>query len=138
MECNVTESKDFLISDDKLYELAVNARTNSYSPYSGFAVGAALLADSGQIYTGCNVENSSYGATICAERNAIFSAVAAGERCILKIAIAGSSSKAAYPCGICRQVMSEFAADDFYVIVEENGHLITATLKELLPHRFEL
>jgi cytidine deaminase len=126
------------MNDTKLYELAQLARKNSYSPYSGFAVGAALLTASGKVYTGCNVENASYGATICAERNAVFSAVADGERALKKIAIAGSTEAAAYPCGICRQVMSEFAADDFYVIVCENGKLLTFTLEELLPHSFAL
>ncbi len=126
------------MEDIELYEAAKAARSMSYSPYSGFAVGAAVMTDNGRVYTGCNVENASYGATICAERNAIFSAVAGGERRIVKIAIAGSSDDAAWPCGICRQVMSEFASDNFYVIVEEKGHIVTVSLDELLPHGFKL
>lgn len=124
------------MKDSELYELAVKAKEQSYSPYSGYAVGAAVLTDSGSVYSGCNIENASYGATICAERNAIFKAVSMGERKIVKIAIAGSTDEAAWPCGICRQVMSEFAAEEFYVIVKDNGKLCTCYLKELLPHSF--
>ena len=124
------------MQDSELYELADRARKHSYSPYSGYSVGAAVVTGSGSVYTGCNIENASYGATICAERNAIFKAVSEGERQIVKIAIAGSTDEAAWPCGICRQVMSEFASDDFYVIVKDNGQLLTCSLEKLLPNSF--
>lgn len=124
------------MEDGKLYEMAVKAKKYSYSPYSGYAVGAAVMTDSGNIYSGCNIENASYGATICAERNAIFKAISNGESRIVKIAIAGSTDEAAWPCGICRQVMSEFATDQFYVIVNDNGKMCTCSLNDLLPHSF--
>jgi cytidine deaminase len=126
------------MDDFELYEAAKCAREHSYSPYSGYAVGAAVAAESGKVYTGCNVENSSYGATICAERNAIFKAVSEGERKFTKIAVAGSTDDPAYPCGICRQVMSEFASEDFYVLVEVRGELVRKPLQELLPDSFKL
>ena len=102
----------------KLTEMAVSASENSYSPYSNFCVGAALLCPDGRIYTGTNVENSSYGACNCAERTAIFAAVADGYRKFDAIAIIGhrrgeSISEACPPCGICRQVIAEFADSDF-------------------------
>lgn len=130
----------------KLYRLAEEARKNAYAPYSGFAVGAALLAESGKIYTGCNVENASYGATCCAERNAIFHAAAEGERSLIAIAIAGGpkdgETQNCPPCGICRQVMLEFAKDpaEFQIILkgEKEEEPDIYTLEELLPHHFEL
>lgn len=126
---------------------AMKARENSYCPYSGFAVGAALLATDGTIYRGCNVENASYGATNCAERTALFAAVADGRRRgdFVAIAIAGGPKDGDLihcpPCGICRQALSEFAdAAEFTVLwatgdgVEHEEH----TLAELLPLGFEL
>lgn len=124
---------------EKLISLAIEARKKSYSPYSKYPVGAAVLAESGKIYTGCNIENSSYGLTNCAERTAIFKAVSDGEKKILAIAIAAKSST---PCGACRQVMSEFASASMPIFLvnmdEENGtnEIIETTLGDLLPLSF--
>ncbi len=134
------------MEQEKIRELiraAFAARENAYCEYSHFAVGAALLAKDGEIYHGCNVENISYGATICAERNAFFQAVAKGKRDFKAIAIVGGLSDGdavadyAYPCGMCLQVMSEFCKDDFLVIVAKSiGDYQSVTLKELLPKGF--
>ncbi len=132
-----TTSEDFR----KLAEQAVKAMENAHSPYSGFRVGAALLCDDGSIYTGCNIENSSYGATVCAERTAMFKAVSEGKKSFRAIAIAGGKdgeiTDFCPPCGICRQVMSEFADKDFRIILAgPAGSLRTFSLDELLPLRF--
>ena len=120
----------------ELIKQAMKVKENAYAPYSNFKVGACLLAKSGKVYLGCNVENSSFGATNCAERTAIFSAIASGEREFEKIAIVGSNpNDYAYPCGVCRQVMSEFG--DFTVIVAKNENDYKEfKLSELLPHSF--
>lgn len=126
----------------ELIKLALQARQTAYMPYSGFAVGAALLSENGRIYTGCNVENASYGATNCAERTAFFKAVSEGERTFLAIAIAGGKKDEepvafAYPCGICRQVMREFCKADFCVLVAKSETVFEEyTLQELLPKGF--
>ena len=124
---------------EKLMSLAKDARTASYSPYSGFSVGAALLSKSGKIYTGSNIENSGYTATVCAERVAFFRAVSEGEREFSAIAIAGGRGETpdsgVAPCGVCRQVMSEFCDGDFEIILLEDG-LSVYTLDELLPKKF--
>lgn len=129
----------------ELIEKAIEARKKTYSPYSGFSVGAALICEDGSIYTGANIENSSYGATICAERNAIFTAVHDGKRNIKAIAITGGKHDEvipmgyAYPCGICRQVMSEFADKDMKIIIAKSvDDYKEYTLDELLPCSFEL
>jgi len=119
----------------ELIAAARKARSNSYSPYSNFAVGAAVISESGGINQGCNVENASYGLTICAERNAIFSAVASGAKKISAIAISVGEHGNATPCGACLQVMSEFANDEFRVLIDGQG---TFQLKELLPKSFKL
>lgn len=124
-----------------LAELAVAARANAYSPYSGFRVGAALLAADGTVYTGCNVENAAYSPACCAERAAIFKAVSEGQRAFTAIAVAGGfdgeEPAYCYPCGVCRQVMREFAGGDFQVIVVKTPEDFKAhTLGELLPHAF--
>lgn len=117
---------------EKLLKAAADARAKSYSPYSHFAVGAAVLASSGVIYTGCNIENASYGLTVCAERNAIFSAICSGEKKIDALALVPDI----YPCGACLQVMSEFTDNPFefkiYIGSEEN------TLSDFLPKVFDL
>lgn len=126
----------------ELWQEAVKAREFSYSPYSGFKVGAALLCKNGEVVQGCNVENSAYGPSNCAERTAFFSAVAKGQRDFEAIAIAGGKEKLVmcYPCGVCRQVMAEFCdPDDFYVICGMNKEkLEILTLRELLPKSFEM
>ncbi len=131
------------ISDLELVKRAQAARTRSYSPYSGFAVGAALLATSGKVYTGTNVENASYGLSMCAERVALFRAVAEGERAFLKLAIAGGPAdqepdELCPPCGACRQVLLEFAPDLDVILGTAQGVQRVLKLKELLPEPFGL
>lgn len=127
----------FEVSHEQLFQRACEAMQNSYSPYSHFKVGACILTESGETFTGCNFENASYGAAICAERCAASCAIAAGQRKFMAIAIAAQSS-AAWPCGICRQVLREFACDlDMPVIVGQAGGAIQVrTLGELLPESF--
>jgi len=121
--------------EEDLIALALEARKKAYAPYSHFLVGAALLAESGQIYTGCNVENASYGLSICAERVALFKAVAAGERRFKAIAVVTETM--ATPCGSCRQVLAEFGEDELQVIVADpEGQMEVYTLGELLPASF--
>lgn len=122
------------ISDATLLALAVAARRRSYSPYSGYAVGAALLAADGRVFQGCNVENASFGLTNCAERTALFKAVSEGAREFTAIAIAAEKS-APWPCGACRQALNEFAPD-IRVLVTWDGHVDEAPLSQLLPHGF--
>ena len=124
-------------TDLKLYRTAVSLLERSYSPFSGFRVGAALLTQSGEIITGVNIENSSLGATICAERTAFVKAISEGYREFDTIAIA-SSGQEAWPCGICRQFMYEFAPDLRVVTGTEEDNLRVLTLKELLPEGFRL
>ena len=118
--------------------MAEEAMENAYSPYSKFKVGAALVADDGSVYTGCNIENSSFGATICAERTAIVKAVSEGKRKFEKIAIVSSSGDTTYPCGICRQVMSEFMTDADVVFKDKDGNIIVEKVKDLIPKSFVL
>ena len=126
----------------KLVKEALSSSERAYSPYSDYCVGAALLSASGRIYTGCNIENSSYGATNCAERTAIFKAVSEGEKDFTAIAIAGHKRgekpvEYAFPCGICRQVIAEFCKKDFIVIVAVSDEDFKEfTLDELLPESF--
>lgn len=126
------------MTDRELIDKAKEALKYSYSPYSHFAVGAALLCSDGQVFTGCNIENASYGAANCAERTAIFKAVSEGVKNFDAIAIVCSGSQPAYPCGICRQVMSEIFNPDTRIIVEDGDMLKTYTFKELLPESFSL
>lgn len=124
-----------------LINLARQAAGNSYSPYSKFPVGTALITSTDVIITGCNVENASYGLTMCAERVAIFQAVADGHRDIIAIAIAGGMDQPAAPCGACRQVMLEHCAPQtpiFFTTLKSGGEIITTTVEELLPHGFTL
>ena len=128
------------MNDEKLISLAKKARENAYAPYSGFMVGAALLTDGGEVYLGCNIENAAYGETVCAERTAFFKAVSEGRKGFVKIAIVGGregeSPVTAYPCGACRQVMSEFCSEDFTVLVEDKGTVKEFKLTDLLPFSF--
>lgn len=133
---------ELMISDKDIIRAALDARKKAYAPYSKFYVGAALVTQNNKIFTGCNIENSSYGATNCAERTAIFKAISEGEKKFTSIAIAGGKKlnpeSYAFPCGICRQVMREFTnPKDFRVIVavsEENYKVYT--LEQLLPDSF--
>lgn len=125
------------MTDRELIAYAKEGMEQAYAPYSGFRVGAALLAGSGKVYTGCNIENASYGATVCAERTAIFKAVSQGEREFDTIAIVCSEERKAYPCGICLQVMSEFFLEG-RVLVEDNTGIQAYRVRELLPSAFHL
>lgn len=120
-----------------LLEKAYEGRANAYAPYSNFKVGAAVLAENGKIYTGCNIENASYGATNCAERTAIFKAISEGNRKICAIAIVGADDEYTYPCGICRQVIAEFAnANTEIILGKKSLEYIVKTLAEILPGAF--
>jgi len=126
----------------ELIKTALDARNFSYVPYSGYAVGAALLGENGKVYSGCNIENAAYGPTNCAERTAFFKAVSEGEKSFKAIAVCGGKKGEkpvtyAYPCGVCRQVMKEFCRDDFQIIVAKSFEEYEIyTLSELLPHGF--
>jgi len=127
------------INYELLMSKAKEASQNSYSKFSNFAVGAALITPSGKIYQGCNVENSSFGLTICAERCAIFKAVSEGEREIKAIAIYSPNTDSCYPCGACRQVMYEFQGEEEIQIITENkGSLEIKNLSYFLPYGFRL
>lgn len=117
----------------ELIQAARQARELAYAPYSHFAVGAALLTDSGKVFTGCNVENLSFGLTICAERAAVCAAVAAGEKRFKSIFICSDSQEPVSPCGACRQVLAEFADDMEIMSFNLEGREFSATLSALLP-----
>ncbi len=120
-----------------LVKLAIEAREKAYVPYSKFKVGAAIEMEDGSVFTGCNIENASYGATNCAERTAIFKAVSEGHTIMKKIAIVGDMSAFTAPCGICRQVIAEFAAKDIEIVLIKNqDEYIVKTLEEILPGAF--
>lgn len=116
-----------------LIKIARKVRQNAYSPYSHFQVGAALEANSGKVFSGCNVENISYGLTICAERNAVFKAVASGVHSFRRIVILADSIEPVTPCGACRQVLSEFSEEMEVVSVNLKGEEFRAKLSDLLP-----
>ena len=122
---------------DELKSLAVSMLDRAYCPYSHFPVGAALECDDGTVYTGCNVENAVYPAGICAERNAIFHAVAEGHTHFRRIVIAGRSQDYCVPCGICRQVMQEFSPEMEVICLNGQGEAKAFALKELLPYGFD-
>lgn len=134
------------LQDRKLIQAALEARERAYAPYSGYLVGAALLAADGTVFQGCNIENASYGAANCAERTAFYKAVSQGERAFSAIAIVGGSREMrqgevfpdlAYPCGICRQVMREFCGPEFRILVGRSTEDFEEyTLEELLPESF--
>ena len=130
------------MTPEKLVALALEARERAYTPYSGFAVGAALLWADGSVYQGCNIENAAFGPTVCAERVAVFKAVSEGKRDFAAIAVAGGRAGQDVtglfpPCGVCRQVLREFCGLDFPLyLVKENGSYETHSLGELLPFSF--
>jgi cytidine deaminase len=125
------------MADEKLIEIAKKVSDNAYAPYSQFKVGAALLCKSGKVFTGCNVENSSYGLTNCAERTAVFKAVSEGESEFVKMVIYTDSEILFTPCGACRQVLSEFN-DSIKILIVSNSEQKETDLKELLPMNFSL
>ena len=120
----------------KLIKLAVEAKEFSYSPYSKFRVGAAILAEDGEMFSGCNIENASYGATNCAERTAIFKGVSQGVKKIKAIAITSDQEDFIYPCGICRQVLREFGKDIDIILINAKGETKQSSIAELLPNEF--
>ena len=128
------------MDNSQLLDTAIRAMQSAYAPYSHFHVGAALLTESGEIYTGCNIENAAYSCTVCAERTAFFSAVRDGHRKFTKIAVVGGMngeiSSFTYPCGVCRQVMREFCDDGFILIFTDGKEVRELTLGELLPYSF--
>ena len=127
------------MTDSELMLLAEQARLKSYSPYSGFKVGAALLAKSGKVYLGCNIENAAYTPTNCAERTAFFKAVSEGEVAFEKIAVVGGRdepNEMVSPCGVCRQVMAEFCDESFVILLGNSKNIKRFLLKEILPLSF--
>lgn len=138
---NIIDTNGKEITNEELISIAKEARKMSYSPYSEYAVGAALLCRSGRIYLGCNIENAAFSPTNCAERTAFFTAIANGEREFSKIAVVGGRredepSEATFPCGVCRQVMAEFCSSDFEIVLLDGEKAVSHTLGELLPRCF--
>ena len=124
------------MAHEELKAAAIAMLDKAYAPYSHFPVGAALECEDGTVFTGCNVENAVYPAGICAERNAIFHAVSEGQTRFRRIVVAGKSQDFCVPCGVCRQVMREFAPDLEIICLNGHGEEKTFTLPELLPHSF--
>lgn len=136
MDINAISEKEI---EKKLITLSKKAMENSYSPYSKFRVGAAILTEEGKVYTGTNVENASFGATICAERTAVLKAVSEGDIRFTAIAISSDADGFIYPCGVCRQVLSEFDKGEMKVICSNSkGEYKSFKLSEMLPNVFEL
>ncbi len=128
-------------TNEELMTFAKEVSKNSYSPYSKFPVGACVLYENENIYVGCNIENSSYGLSLCAERNAISTAIADGEKSkMLKIAVYSPKSAKCYPCGACRQWLQEFEqGQNIQILLEDdNGEILEYGINELLPHSFNL
>lgn len=134
----MTESTEAISDEtwDALYEAALEVRERAHAPYSGFKVGAALLTESGEIFVGCNIENASIGATVCAERTAIGTAIARGQTHPKALCVVTRLDTPAAPCGICRQVLAEFADELPILIANIDGDRVYTTLDELLPLRF--
>lgn len=130
------------MTDQALWMAALDAANGAYAPYSGFRVGAALLASDGTLFTGVNIENASFGATVCAERTALFAAVNAGKRAFAALAVAAVGADgtvtAAPPCGICRQALAEFCAPNLPVVFGTAEKMQKVTLGDLLPYAFSL
>jgi len=127
-----------MMSDEELIQLAKASRKHAHAPYSNFSVGAALVARDGRVFTGCNVENSTYGLSMCAERVAIFKAISEGAREIVKIAVVTDHPQIAPPCGCCRQMIWEFSCDETSVILANlSGVVRSYRIRELLPDAFD-
>jgi len=141
MNVKTKKSKNKPLLKGLLLKAAVKAAAASYSPYSRFPVGAALMVAGGKVFTGCNIENASFGLTVCAERVAVGNALSAGKRTFLALAVAGGRGKAVRPCGACLQVLAEFCGPDFPIQLAPLNNLKkteTVTLRDLLPQAFSL
>jgi len=125
------------MKEKQLIQMAKHAYKNSYSPYSKAKVGAALLCKNGKIFTGCNIENASYSLTMCAERVALYNAIAAGQKKFTKIAIASNQKREFSPCGACRQALAEFNNNITVIWLDAKGHLKTSNLSKLMPFAFK-
>jgi cytidine deaminase len=123
---------------DKLLDAALAVRQNAHARFSGFQVGAALEDDSGRIHTGCNVENATYGLTVCAERVAVFKAISEGARKFRRVAVAADTDVLTPPCGACRQILWEFCGDVEIVLVNLHGKTESHRLKDLFPRPFDV
>lgn len=133
-----TEDKQRRVWMKHLLETALDARKNAYVPYSNFAVGAALLTETGQVVSGCNIENVSYGLTNCAERTAFFKAISEGMTRFRALAVVADTDGPVQPCGACRQVMVEFCSSDFPVYLSNlKGETLQTTVSQLLPSAFK-
>ena len=126
------------MTDKDLLEIAKKAMRNAYAPYSNFKVGAALLCSDGTVFTGCNIENASYGAANCAERTAVFKAVSEGHRDFYAIAIVSSSGEETFPCGICRQVLAEFAPNIRVILSNKENIPVSYKFQDIMPYIFSL
>jgi cytidine deaminase len=126
-----------MLTEDQLVEASLAARQNAVAPYSHFLVGAALETDTGEIFTGCNVENATYGLTVCAERVAIWKALSEGRRKFVRIAVAADTDSLTPPCGACRQIIWEFCGDVPVVLVNLQGRREHFTMRELFPKAFD-
>jgi len=127
-----------LISREALIEAALSARAHAVAPFSNFRVGAALESSDGRLYTGCNIENASYGLTMCAERVAIFKAVSEGDRLFVRMAVAADTDTLTPPCGACRQLIWEFCGDIELLLVNPSGKTESFRSAELLPRAFDV
>ena len=125
------------MDSENLIRLATEARENAYAPYSRFKVGAALLASDGRVFTGCNVENATYGLTVCAERVALWKAVSEGEREFVAVAVVADGERPPSPCGACRQLLWEFCDDIEVITANLRGGRQSYHLSELLPYPFD-
>jgi cytidine deaminase len=123
---------------DPLLEAALAAREHAFAPFSKFKVGAAIEEENGQIHTGCNVENATYGLTVCAERVAVFKAISEGARQFRRVAVAADTDTLTPPCGACRQILWEFCGDVEIILVNLRGKIETYRLKELFPKPFDV
>lgn len=125
------------MNNDKLIKAATDARENAYAPYSNFRVGAAVEAENGDIYIGCNVESASYGLTVCAERVAIWKGISVGEKRFKQIAVVVDTEELTPPCGVCRQIIWEFCGDVPVILANLHGKSETVMMSELLPRAFD-
>lgn len=126
------------MTDTELLDTAKKAMVHAYAPYSDFKVGAALLCTDGTVYTGCNIENASYGVCCCAERTAVFKAVSEGRRDFSAIAIVSSAGGETFPCGVCRQVLAEFSPNIRVVLQKKDNSAVSYEFEELMPYIFSL